>query len=52
MITLQKLLNELKPESLNEIVGGSHGKTNTKTKTRGKTKTKTRTRTKGHTRYY
>ena len=46
MLTLEKIMSELKVNSVNEIVGGKHGKTKTSTKTQ--TKTRTRTRTKKH----
>jgi hypothetical protein len=51
MLTLEKIMTELKVNSVNEVVGGKHGKTKTRTKT--KTKTRSRTRTKKHgTKYY
>ena len=51
MLTLEKIMSELKVNSVNEVVGGKHGKTNTKTKT--KTRTKTKTKKHGsHVNYY
>jgi len=43
MLTLEKIMSELKVNSVNEIVGGKHGKTKTRTKTRTRTRTRTRT---------
>lgn len=34
MLTLEKIMSELKISSVNEVVGGKHGKTKTKTKTK------------------
>lgn len=45
MLTLEKIMSELKVNSVNEIVGGKHGRTKTRTKTQTKTRTRTRTRT-------
>ena len=44
MLTLEKIMSELRVNSVNEIVGGKHGKTKTKTKTKTQTKTKTNKR--------
>ncbi len=41
MLTLEKIMSELKINSVNEVVGGKHG-TKTKTQTKAKTKTKTK----------
>jgi len=50
MLTLEKIMSELRINSVNEVVGGKHGKTNTKTKTK---KTKTRTKKqRSHVNYY
>jgi hypothetical protein len=43
MLSLEKIMSELKVNSVNEVVGGKHGKTKTKTKTRTRTRSKTRT---------
>jgi hypothetical protein len=41
MLTLEKIMTELKVNSVNEVVGGKDGKkNNTKTRTRTKSKTK------------
>ena len=51
MLTLEKIMSELRVNSVNEIVGGKKGKTKTQTKTATATKTKTkkhRTHGKGH----
>ena len=41
MLTLEKIMSELKINSVNEVVGGKHGtRTKTQSKTRSKTKTK------------
>jgi hypothetical protein len=48
MLTLEKIMSELKVSSVNEVVGGKHG---TKTKTQTKTKTKTK-KQKSHISYY
>jgi hypothetical protein len=34
MLTLEKIMSELKVNSVNEVVGGKHGKTRTQTKTK------------------
>ena len=44
MLTLEKIMSELRVNSVNEIVGGKKGKTKTKTQTQTKTKTKTHKR--------
>jgi hypothetical protein len=46
MLTLEKIMSELKVSSVNEVVGGKHGKTTKKTK-----KTKTH-KHKSHVNYY
>ncbi|TKK71889.1 hypothetical protein FC093_02405 [Ilyomonas limi] len=51
MLTLEKIMTELKVNAVNEVVGGKHGKTKTRTKTKTKTRTRTRTRKHG-TKYY
>ena len=48
MLTLEKIMSELKVNSVNEIVGGKHGRTKTKTKTKTRTRTRTKTRSKKH----
>ena len=50
MLTLEKIMSELKVNSVNEVVGGKHGKTNTKSKT-AKTRTKSK-KQKSHVNYY
>jgi hypothetical protein len=45
MLSLEKIMSELKVNSVNEVVGGKHGKTKTKTKTRTRTRTRSKTRT-------
>lgn len=47
-MNLERIMSELKANSVNEIVGGKKGKTKKKTKKQTKTKTKTRTRTRTH----
>lgn len=44
MLTLEKIMSELKVNSVNEIVGGKHGRTRTRTRTKTRTRTRTRTR--------
>jgi len=49
MLTLEKIMSELKVNSVNEIVGGDHGRSKRKTTKKSKTKTH---RHKSHKNYY